>query len=86
MTPEKATEFIRDTLGCQCPPELFEDLRQETELSRGPLYAAFKRENTEIIPLVDRIFSVGGRLLVAVGLLWSSAKADNFALGGTRGL
>jgi len=66
MIREQAELFIRDTLGCKCPPELFQDLTEEVELSGGPLYEAFSLTDKSLSPLIDRVFSVGGRLLVVV--------------------
>ena len=66
MIKERAESFIRDTLGCQCPAELFQELGQETELSEGPLFRAFRQHDSAMSPVIDRIFSVGGRLLVVV--------------------
>ena len=66
MIREQAELFIRDTLGCECPPELFQDLADEVELSDGPLYGAFSLTDESLLPLMDRVFSVGGRLLVVV--------------------
>jgi hypothetical protein len=66
MIREQAELFIRDTLGCECPPELFQDLGDEVELSDGPLYRAFSLVDEGLLPLMDRVFSVGGRLLVVM--------------------
>jgi hypothetical protein len=66
MIREQAELFIRDTLGCECPPELFQDLGDEVELSDGPLYGAFSHADKSLLPLMDRVFSVGGRLLVVM--------------------
>jgi hypothetical protein len=72
MIKEKAELFIRGTLGCQCPEKLFEELGEEVELSNGPLFSALSRVDEELPSLTDRIFSVGGRLLVIV--IRSSSK------------
>jgi hypothetical protein len=66
MIREQAELFIRDTLGCKCPPELFQDLADEVELSDGPLYGSFSLTDKSLLPLMDRAFSVGGRLLVVM--------------------
>ena len=66
MIREQAERFIRDTLGCQCPPELFQNLADEVELSDGPLYSAFSLTDKGLLPFMDRVFSVGGRLLVVM--------------------
>ncbi len=66
MIREQAELFIRDTLGCKCPPELFQDLADEVELSDGPIYGAFSLTDKSLLPLMDRAFSVGGRLLVVM--------------------
>jgi len=66
MIKEQAESFIRDTLGCQCPAELFQELADEVELSAGPLFRAFSQADSSLIPFLDRVLSVGGRLLVVV--------------------
>ena len=66
MIKEQAESFIRDTLGCQCPAELFQELTDEVELSAGPLFSAFSQADSSLIPFLDRVLSVGGRLLVVV--------------------
>lgn len=50
--------FIRDTLGCQCPDRVFEDL--ECESGAGRLFAALG----PAAPLVDRVIRCADRLLV----------------------
>ena len=66
MIKERAESFIRDTLGCQCPVELFQELTDEVELTAGPLFSAFSQADSSLIPFLDRVLSVGGRLLVVV--------------------
>ena len=66
MIKEQAESFIRDTLGCQCPAELFNELTDEVELSAGALFSAFSQADSSLIPFLDRVLSVGGRLLVVV--------------------
>lgn len=66
MTCDQAISFIRDTLGCRRPPELFQDLTNEVDLSGSLLYDAFSAIDQGLPPFLDRILSVGGRLLVVV--------------------
>ncbi|MDF1535916.1 MAG: hypothetical protein P1S46_05360 [bacterium] len=66
MTPLQAITFIRDTLGCRCPEELFRGIRNEVDLTEGPLFAAFTSVEPGLVHYLDRVLAVGGRLLVAV--------------------
>ena len=66
MIKEQTESFIRDTLGCQCPAELFQELTDEVELTAGLLFSAFSQADESLVPFLDRILSVGGRLLVVV--------------------
>lgn len=66
MTPEDLRHFVTRTLGCQCPPEVLAEVSSETGLSGGPLYEALAGIDGSLPPLVDRIITVGGRLVVVI--------------------
>ena len=55
--------FVRDTLGCSCPDEVFRDIRV---MAPGSLMAG-----------ADTVYAIGGRLLVAVVIPadWHAAKS-----------
>jgi hypothetical protein len=84
MTPEQLRYFVVSTLGCQCPPEVLENISSETELSGGPLYTALASLEPELPPAVDRIISTGGRLLVLVTRCHDREKLSSLLGAGVR--
>lgn len=66
MTTDDLRDFVAGALGCQCPPEVLADIADETGLAGGPFYVALRDTDATLPPLVDRIISVGGRLLVLI--------------------
>jgi hypothetical protein len=66
MTKDQLTTFIQNTLGCDCPEDVLADISSEVHLSGGPLYDTLAAVDSEIVLLVDRMVSVGGRLLVII--------------------
>lgn len=54
ISDPRVTRFVRDTLGCRCPDEVFERIRI---IARADAFAGLP---------VETVIDVGGRLLVAV--------------------
>ncbi|MEE8547338.1 MAG: hypothetical protein V3S63_04435 [bacterium] len=69
VTKEQMVSFVRDTLGCQCPDDVFDDVSSEEPDSAGRLLNLLKSLDPEAADSVMRVISVGGKLIVIVSSL-----------------
>lgn len=58
--------LIRNTLGCNCPDEVFHIISREGPGNQDILYNMIKSADRKAAACVDAIVSVGGKLLVIV--------------------
>jgi len=64
MTRYQTINFVRKTLGCDCPDEVFCAIAKESRDKPDVVFNILETRWPEILPLVTDVTSLGGRLLI----------------------
>lgn len=82
MEKEQIITFVRDTLGCSCPEDVFDDISCEDPQSSGRLFESLKDLDPEAADTVRQMISIGGRLIVIVSAATESGFVKRLARAG----
>jgi hypothetical protein len=64
MDQAQIISFVKNTLGCSCPDEVFYSIARESREDPDVVFHVLETNWPEILPLVTDVTSLGGRLLI----------------------